>query len=251
MKLFSIHDKFEKYFDKRYKVDTNSLPVSSLTTWELAKEQAKKIKLNPGWSVYFVREEGYVDHVAIAINQEAGLLNLAEAVLLHAAPSPIGIGVGPLTDHLGDKSGLRVATALEYIEDYPKNFYKKIFVGHPPNVLSELIHKAGEIAETIAKSGLIDGKPVVYSFSNIPIVKKYFVSFFDTTKQKPRIERIKKLKKTVAPFYCGQLVADIWKRAGITDLPQMKFLTVNAVTSFTLFDWAKKGQSILDGLSWD
>ncbi len=251
MKLFTIHDKVEKFFDKRLKVDTESLPVNSLSSWEKAREAAKQIKLNPGWSVYFVRDEGYVDHVAIAINQEPGLLNLAEAVLLHAAPSPIGVGVGPLTDIESDKSGLRVCSALEYIEEYPKNFYKKIFVGHPPNALSELIHKAGEIAESIAKSGLIDGKPVVYSFSNIPIVKKYFVSFFDPIKQKPKIERIKKLKKSVAPFYCGELVGEIWKRAGITNLPQMKFLTVKAVTSFTLFNWARKGQSILQGLSWD
>lgn len=251
MKLFTIHDKVEKFFDKKFKVDTNSLPVSSLSSWEKAKEQAKKIKLNPGWSVYFVREEGYVDHVAIAINQEPGLLNLAEAILLHAAPSPIGTGVGPLTDGDRDKSGLRVATALEYIEEYPKNFYKKIFVGHPPNVVGDIIHKAGEIAESIAKSGLVDGKPVVYTFSNIPIVKKYFISFFDPMKQKPKIERIKKLKQAVAPFYCGQLVADIWRRAGITDLPRFKFLTVDSITSFSLFNWAKSGQSILDGLSWE
>jgi hypothetical protein len=251
MKLFTIHDKVEKFFDKKFKVDTSSLPVNTLSSWEIAKEQAKKIKLNPGWSVYFVREEGYVDHVAIAINQEPGLLNLAEAILLHAAPSPIGTGVGTLTDETNDKSGLRIATALEYIEEYPKNFYRKIFVGHPPNIMQEVIHKAGEIAEGIAKSGLIDGKPVVYTFPNIPIVKKYFISFFDPHNQRMKIERIKKLKKAVAPFYCGQLVADIWRRAGITSLPQFKFMTVNSITSFSLFNWAKQGNSILDGLSWD
>lgn len=251
MKLFTIHDKVEKFFDKRFKVNTHALPVSKHTSWEIARKEAKNIKLMPGWSVYFVREEGYVDHVAISINQEAGLHNLAEAVLLHAAPSPIGIGVGPLTDRDSDKSGLRVATALEYIEEYPKKFYKKIFVGHPPKTPIDLVQKAGEIAEKIAKSGLIDGKPVVYTFSNIPFVKKYFVSFFDPHNQKPRIERIKRLKKTVAPFYCGELVGEIWRRAGITGIPEMRFLTIKAITSFTLFSWLKQGQSILNGLSWD
>jgi len=239
------------YFDKRLKVNVNSIPVDRFNSWPEVKIQAKHIAVKPGWSIYFIRDKGYVDHVAIVINQNPKKLNLADAILLHAAPSPIGTGVGPLSNKTGDKSGLRLATALEYIEKYPPVFYKKIFIGHPPDVLSDIVHKAGEIAESIAKSGLIDGKPVVYSFSKIPFIKKYFVSHFDPHNKKPKIEKIRKLNQSVSPFYCGELVGEIWKRAGITDLPHIKFMTIRAVTSFTLFNWAKRGQSILQGLSWD
>jgi hypothetical protein len=47
------------------------------------------------------------------------------------------------------------------------------------------------------------------------------------------------------------LVAQIWQKAGISDLPEVKFLKIRGHSSFTLFKWSKLNNSILGGLSWN
>jgi len=251
MSFVGIHDKIQKFVNKKLKVDTSRLISLVTNSWEKAKKEAKKISLFPGWAVYFIRDEGYVDHIAIVINQENGLLNLSEAILLHAAPSPIGTGVGPLTNKTSDKSGLRIATALEFIELHQPGYYKKIFVGPPPNTENSLLIQAGKIAEDIAKSGLVDGKPVVYSFYNVPLINKFFVYFFDPLNKKVKIQSLKKIKQAFTSFYCGPLVGEIWRRAGITNIPEVGFLKMRGPTSFSLFKWSKNNKTIINGLTWN
>jgi len=116
--------------------------------------------------------------------------------LLNAAPPPIGLGVGPLTNDQSDKSGLRIITAIEYVELYKKGDYKKIFFGPPPTNNYEVIKKAGLIAQEISNSGVIDEQPVVYSFAMIPLIKKFYAINFDPIKSKTRLALLtKKLKK--------------------------------------------------------
>lgn len=57
--------------------------------------------------------------------------------------------------------------------------------------------------------------------------------------------------KTVKTIYCGSLVAQVWLKAGILDLPEVKFLKIRGHSSFTLFKWSQINKSILGGLSWD
>lgn len=252
MSIASIHDKLEAFLNKIQKISFSDLPTVHFLTWNDLKEKAKKIKVEPGWAIYFVREKDYVDHIAIIPHQEEANLNLFDALLLNAAPPPIGLGVGPLTDDRSDKSGLRIITAIEYIELFNKGNYNKIFFGPPPVTDKEVIKKAGLIAKQISDSGIIDDLPVVYSFSMIPLIKKFYAINFDPIKSKTRLAFLtRKLKKTVKAIYCGSLVALIWQKAGIPDLPEVKFLKIRGHSSFTLFKWSKSNNSILGGLSWD
>jgi len=251
MSISSIHDKLEAFLNKIQKISFDDLPIINFPSWDELKEKAKEIKVEPGWAIYFVREKNYVDHIAIIPEQDEVNLNLCDALLLNAAPPPIGLGIGPLTDSKSDKSGLRIITAIEYIELYKKGDYKKIFFGPPPVVDKNTIKKAGLIAKAISDSGTIDNQPVVYSFSMIPLIKKFYAINFDPIKSKTKIAFLtKKLKKTVKAIYCGSLVAQIWQRAGILDLPEVKFLKIRGHSSFTLFKWSKLNNSILGGISW-
>ncbi|MEK7633939.1 MAG: hypothetical protein AAB437_03795 [Patescibacteria group bacterium] len=252
MSLVSIHDQIKKFIIRKLKIITSDVLTIYCQSWNEAKEKAKTISVKPGWAVYFIRKDDYVDHVAIVYEQDHVMLNLYDAVLLNSSPSPMGIGIGPLTNEQFDKSGLRIITACEYIELYKEGYYKKIFVGPPPNASKETINKAGLIAKNIADTGLIDGKPAIYSFFFIPLLKKFYVKSFDPKKLKTKIGVItKKLKHTIKTTYCGSLVADIWKKAGVNNLPEVKVIKIKAITSFVLFDWSKKNNSILGGLSWD
>lgn len=252
MSIASIHDKFEAFLNKIQKVSFDDLTVIHSPTWDELKEKAKNIKVEPGWAVYFVREKNYVDHIAIVPHQDVINLNLFDALLLNAAPPPIGLGIGPLTDNQSDKSGLRILTTIEYVELFKKGSYKKIFFGPPPVNDKEIIKKAGLIAKEISDSGIIDNQPVVYSFSMIPLIKKFYAINFDPIKSKTKLAFLtKKLKKTVKAIYCGSLVAQIWQKAGISNLPEVKFLKIKGHSSFTFFKWAKANNSILGGLSWD
>ncbi|MFA6081147.1 MAG: hypothetical protein WC741_01950 [Patescibacteria group bacterium] len=252
MSIASIHDKFEAFLNKIQKVSFDDLTTIHFPTWDELKEKAKDIKVEPGWAVYFVREKGYVDHVAIIPHQNEINLNLFDALLLNASPPPMGIGVGPLVDDQSDKSGLRIITTIEYIELYKKGWYKKIFFGPPPVDDKEIVKKAGLIAKKISDSGIIDNQPAVYSFSMIPLIKKFYAINFDPLKSKTKIAFLtKKLRRTVKAVYCGSLVAQIWQKAGILNLPEVKFLKIHGHSSFTLFKWAKSNNSILGGLSWD
>lgn len=251
MSIASIHDKLEAFLNRIQKISFSDLPTVHFPTWNDLKEKAKKIKVEPGWAIYFVREKNYVDHIAIIPHQDEANLNLFDALLLNAAPPPIGLGVGPLTDNQSDKSGLRIITAIEYIELFKKGNYNKIFFGPPPVTDKEIIKKAGLIAKEISDSGIIDGQPVVYSFSMIPLIKKFYAINFDPLKSKTKLAFLsRKLKKTVRAIYCGSLVAQIWLKAGILDLPEVKFLKIKGHSSFTLFKWSKLNNSILGGLSW-
>ena len=174
MSIASIHDKFEAFLNKIQKVSFENLTTLYFPTWDELKEKAKEIKVEPGWAVYFVREKDFVDHIAIIPHQDEANLNLLDALLLNASPPPMGLGIGPLTDNLSDKSGLRVITAIEYVELYQKGWYKKIFFGPPPVEDKEIIKKAGLIAKEIYDSGVIDNQPAVYSFSMIPLIKKFY-----------------------------------------------------------------------------
>ena len=251
MSLASIHDKIEKFVNKKQKIITSDVPTINCRSWKEAKEKAKTILVKPGWAVYFIRKEDYIDHVAIIPEQDSVMLNLFNAILLNSTPSPMGLGVGPLTNEQSDKSGLRIITAYEYIELYDPGHYQKILVGPPPNVTDEIINKAGLIAKDIADTGLIDGKPAVYSFFFAPLIKKFYVKSFDPLKFKTKIGVItKKLKHTIKATYCGSLVSDIWKKAGVQNIPEVKILTIKAITSFSLFKWSKSNKSITSGLSW-
>lgn len=251
MSLASIHDKIEKFVNKKQRIITSDISTINCQYWDEAKEKAKNIFVKPGWAVYFIRKEDYIDHVAIVPQQDSVMLNLYDAALLNSAPAPIGLGIGPLTNDKFDKSGLRIITACEYIELYKEGHYNKILVGPPPNVAEEIINKAGLIAKDIVDTGLIDGKPAVYSFFFIPLIKKFYVKSYDPLKLKTKIGVItKKLKHTIKTTYCGSLVSDIWKKAGVQNLPEVKILTVKAITSFTLFKWSKSNKSIITGLSW-
>lgn len=251
MSLATIHDKIEKLLNKHQKITTSDIQTINCQSWEEAKEKAKTVLVKPGWAVYFIRKDDFVDHIAIVPQQDETMLNLFDAILLNSSPSPLGLGIGPLTNELSDKSGLRIITAYEYIELYKHGYYQKILVGPPPNTPDENIKKAGIIAKEIVDTGLIDGKPAVYSFYNIPLLKKFYVKSFDPLKFKTKIGVItKKLKHIINATYCGSLVSDIWKRAGVVDLPEIKVLTIKAVTSFILFKWSKLNQSIITGLSW-
>ena len=252
MSISSIHDKLEAFLNKIQKISFDDLPTINFPSWDELKEKAKNIKVEPGWAIYFVRERNYIDHIAIIPDQDPANLNLFDALLLNAAPPPIGLGIGPLTDNQFDKSGLRIITAVEYIELYKRGDYKKIFFGPPPVGDKELVRKAGMIAKEISDSGLIDNQPAVYSFSMIPLVKKFFAINFDPIKSKTKLALLTRtLKKTVRAIYCGSLVAQIWQMAGILDLPEVKFLKIRGHSSFTLFKWSKLNNSILGGLSWD
>jgi len=46
-------------------------------------------------------------------------------------------------------------------------------------------------------------------------------------------------------------VAQIWQKAGILNLPEVRFLKIRGHSSFTLFKWSKSNKSILGGISWD
>lgn len=252
MSIASIHDKLEAFLNKIQKISFNDLSTIHFSSWDELKEKAKSIRIEPGWAIYFVREKDYIDHIAIVPHQDEFFLNLFDAILLNAAPPPIGLGIGPLTDDKADKSGLRILTAIEYIELYKKGNYKKIFFGPPPVNNKELIKNAGLIAKEISDSGTIDNQPVVYSFSMIPLIKKFYAINFDPIKSKTKLAFLtRKLKKTVKAVYCGSLVAEIWKKAGIVNLPEIKFLKIRGHSSFTLFKWSKINHSILGGLSWD
>jgi len=251
MSIASIHDKLEIFLNRIQKISFDDLPIINFPSWDELKEKAKNIKVEPGWAIYFVREKNYVDHIAIIPHQDEANLNLFDALLLNAAPPPIGLGIGPLTDDKSDKSGLRILTAIEYIELFNKGDYKKIFFGPPPVKDKEIIKKAGFIAKEISDSGIIDNQPVVYSFSMIPLIKKFYAINFDPIKSKTKVAFLtKKLKKTVKAIYCGSLVAQIWQKAGIPDLPEVKFLKIRGHSSFTLFKWAKLNNSIMGGISW-
>ena len=251
MSLASIHDKIEKILNRKQKVTTADVPTTNCQSWDEAKEKAKKILIKPGWAVYFIRKDDFVDHIAIVPQQDEAMLNLYDAILLNSTPSPLGLGIGPLTNELSDKSGLRIITAYEYIELYEHGYYQKILVGPPPNTPDENIKKAGIITKEIVDTGLIDGKPAVYSFYNIPLLKKFYVKSFDPLKFKIKIGVItKKFGHTIKTTYCGSLVAGIWEKAGVVNLPEVKILTVKAITSFILFNWSKSNKSIAAGLSW-
>jgi hypothetical protein len=252
MSIASIHDRLEKLLNKLQKISFEDLNTIHFPSWDQLKENAKKIKVKPGWAIYFVREKDFVDHVAIIPHQDEANLNLFDALLLNAAPPPLGLGIGPLSDGVSDKSGLRIITAIEYIELYKQGDYKKIFFGPPPVKDKSLIEKAGLIAKEISDTGTIDNQSVVYSFSMIPLIKKFYAINFDPIKSKTRLAFLtKKLRKTVKAIYCGSLVAQIWQKAGIVSLPEVKFLKIKGHTSFSLFKWAKSNNSILGGLSWD
>lgn len=249
----NILDEAERIMNKKRKVQTDDVPTIHASTWEQAKETAKNIFLNPGWAVYYVRTEGFIDHVSIVPDYENGKpLNLYEAKLLHATSPPIGQGVGPLTNDFFDQSGTRICNAFEFIEEYKGfNSYKKLFFGPPPAAVNDLVKKAGQIAKQIVDTGLIDDKPIVFSFGMLPVIKKFFVSYYDLIKKEAKIMPIKKLHRFVTPLYCGELVGEIWKRAGIEDIPVIKFLKIQGTSSFTLFNWSKQHNTILEGLSWD
>lgn len=252
MSLATIHDKIEKIVNKKQRITTSDIPTINCLSWDEAKEKAKSILVKPGWAVYFIRKEDYIDHVAIVPEQDSVMLNLYDAILLNSTPSPMGLGIGPLTNEISDRSGLRIITACEYIELHKEGYYKKILVGPPPNTSEEIINQAGLIAKNIADTGLIDGKPAVYSFFFIPLLKKFYVKSFDPIKLKTKIGIItKKLRQTIKTTYCGSLVSDIWKKAGIKNLPEIKIFSIKAITSFVLFNWSKLNKSIVDGLSWD
>lgn len=252
MSIASIHGKIEKFLNKIQKISFDDLTIIHFSSWNELKEKAKSIKVKPGWAIYFVREKNYVDHIAIVPHQKKSSLNLFNALLLNASPPPMGQGIGPLTDNKSDKSGLRTITAIEYIELYKKGDYKKIFFGPPPIKNKEMINKAGLIAKEISDSGMIDNQPLVYSFPKIPLIKKFYAINFDPIKSKTKLSFFtKKLKKTVGAIYCGSLVAQIWQKAGILDLPEVRFLKIRGHSSFTLFKWSKSKNSILGGLSWD
>jgi len=252
MSISSIHDKLEAFLNKIQKIAFDGLDTVHFPSWDELKEKAKNIKVEPGWAVYFVREKDYVDHIAIIPHQDEANLNLLDALLLNAAPPPIGLGIGPLTDNQSDKSGLRIITAIEYIELYKRGYYKKIFFGPPPVNDVEIIKKAGMIAKEISDSGVINNQPVVYSFSMIPLIKKFYAINFDPVKSKTKLAFLnKKLKKTVKAIYCGSLVAQIWEKAGIIDLPIVKFLKIKGHSSFSLFKWSIENNSIMGGISWD
>lgn len=252
MSIASIHSKIEEFLNKIQKISFDNLPIIHFSSWEELKKKAKNIKVEPGWAIYFVRKRDYVDHIAIIPSQNEVNLNLFDALLLNAAPPPIGLGIGPLTNNKSDKSGLRIITAIEYIELYRKGDYKKIFFGPPPVNNKETIKKAGLIAKKISDSGTIDNQPAVYSFSMIPLIKKFYAINFDPIKSKTKLAFLtRKLKKIVKAIYCGSLVAQIWQKAGILDLPEVKFLKIRGHSSFTLFKWSKSNNSILGGISWD
>lgn len=251
MSIVSIHDQIIKLLNQKLKITTSNIPTIYCQSWNEAKEKAKTIPVKPGWAVYFIRKDDYVDHIAIVPDQDKTMLNLYDAILLNSIPSPLGVGVGPLTNNMSDRSGLRIITACEYIEFYEPGYHQKIFVGPPPDISEKKIKNAGIIAKEIANTGLIDGKPAVYSFNNIPLIKKFYVKSFDPIKSKTKFALISRLKKTVKAIYCGSLVAQIWKKAGILDLPEVKFLKIRGHSSFSLFKWSKSNNSILGGLSWD
>ena len=247
-----MHDKLEAFLNKIQKISFDDLDTVHFSSWDDLKEKAKNIKVEPGWAIYFVREKNFIDHIAIIPHQDETNLNLFDALLLNAAPPPMGLGVGPLTDIQSDKSGLRIITTIEYIELFNKGDYKKIFFGPPPANDKEIIKKAGLIAKEIGDSGTIDNQPVVYSFSAIPLIKKFYAINFDPIKSKTKLAFLtKKLKKTVKTIYCGSLVAQIWEKAGILNLPEVNFLKIRGYSSFSLFNWSKLNNSILGGLSWD
>jgi hypothetical protein len=252
MNLASMHDKLEIFLNKILKVSLKELETLHFPSWDELKEKAKSIKVEPGWAIYFVREKDYIDHIAIIPHQQEINLNLFDALLLNAAPPPNGLGIGPLTNDKSDTSGLRIITAIEYIELFNKGDYKKIFFGPPPVNDKEIIRKAGLIAKEISDSGIIDGYPAVFSFSMIPIIKKFYTSYGDPIKNKAKLSFFsKKLKKSVKAIYCGSLVARIWQKAGISGLPEVRFLRIRGYSSFTLFKWSQTNKSILGGLSWD
>ncbi len=252
MSLGSIKDKFEAFLNKVHRISLDDLNITHFLSWNELKTKAKSIKVEPGWAIYFVREKNYIDHIAIIPHQDEINLNLFDALLLHAAPPPVGLGIGPLTNDTFDKSGLRIITAIEYIELFKSGDYSKIFFGPPPTDNKEKIINAGKIAKQISDTGTIDNYPAVFSFPTIPLIKKFYTIYADPIKSKAKLAFFsKKLKKDIKAIYCGSLVAQIWQKAGIQNLPEIKFLKIRGYTSFALFKWSKANNSILGGISWN
>lgn len=251
MGIGAIKDKVESLLNKIYKISLNDLNVTHFPSWDELKIKAKQIKVEPGWAIYFVREKDYIDHIAIIPHQDQVNLNLFDALLLHAAPPPVGLGVGPLVNEAADKSGLRIITAIEYIELFSVGEYSKIFFGPPPKANKTKTVSAGLIAKEISDTGLIDGSPAVFSMPTIPLVKKFYTISADPIKNKAKLAYFsKKLRKTIKAIYCGSLVAEVWKKAGITDIPETVFFKIRGYTSMLLFKWSKENKSITGGLSW-
>ena len=248
----SILDRMEAIMNKKYKMDYNSIPQKNFSSWDEAKKNAKKIMIKPGWAVYYVRSEGYIDHISIVPKVEESNLNLLETPLLHATVPPIGLGVGPLTNDFFDRSGTRLCSAFEFMESYKDTqAYKKVFFGPPPTLNESYIDKAGRIAQQIANTGLVDGKPVVFSFGMLPILNKFYVSFFNADTDKAKIRPIKKLHQSVIPLYCGGLVGKIYEEAGIKNVPQVEFMKIKGPSSLSIFKWCLGSGTILPGLSWN
>jgi len=246
----NILDKIEKIMNKKFQVAVKDLSALALKSWEEAKKSAQTIILKPGWAVFFARKEGFIDHIAIVPGFPTQKLNLAKTPLLHATAPPIGKGIGPLTSTHYDQSGLRLSTAFDFIEEYQDHYsYEKLFFGPPPVDNLKKINRAGEIARQIAKTGLLDGQPVVFSFGMVPIIKNFFVSFYNEVNHKATITPIKKIHKTVKPLYCGGLVGEIWKKAGIKNIPQVRVFNYRGYSSFSLFKWCHE-QIGVKGISW-
>jgi len=233
----------------------SKLKILQAINFNEAAANFAKIKVFPGWSVYFWnRKLKYIDHIAIVPQQRQENLNLYRAKLIHGTPPPIGKAYGPFASPI-DYSGIRIASVMDYLSLNP-NIYSRIIVGFPSSATKSQIVKASKIAKEAGGSGLLLNKPALYSFQ---ILNKFlFVGWFDYKNHnsvkllipyfiaRKRLGSMWKHRFT----YCGDLVGQIYHTAGIKNLPKAKILFFSGYRSSTFYEWARKNNTLTQAIIW-
>ncbi len=245
-----------KIFDKitgltrhpKYNQLSNKVKSIQLEESSQLESEFKKIKLTPGQSIFFWHKKvNYVDHIAIVPSQDKRKLNLLEAKLIHGTPPPIGG-----KDYF---SGIRLGTALEFIGN-TELVYSRVIIGTPHTASSKELQHAGDLAKEMGRTKKIDNKIVVYSF---PIINRlFYVKWFDFNSHLKVKIGIPYLiaKRETGKFngwlstYCGDLVGQVYQRAGIKRLPKIKFLDRKHYRSSTFYEWMKRNHSLNKIVMW-
>jgi len=221
-------------------------------TFDKTCQEFSKIKLSPGWAVFFWNAKtDHVDHIAIVPKQKN--LNLLQAKLIHGAPPPLGKAYGPLSSPI-DYSGVRIASVIDFLKPNP-HAYSKIIIGPPPALKRQIII-AGKIAKEVGNSGLLFKKPAFFS---LPTLNKFiFVKWADYKNHssvKLSIPHFasKKIQGNIWNWkttYCGDLVGKIYQTAGITNLPKAKILLFSGYRSLTFYEWFRENRTLKEAIIW-
>lgn len=257
MNIVSIYDKLMFWIRSVEYRDTppKGMVVINVADFEAAVEEFKKIRLEPGWAVYFwQRKVQVVDHIAIVPEQDKKKLNLYNAELLHGTPPPIGKSYGPLAKGK-DYSGIRLCTLHEFTRENPTH-YSRIAVGPPPGISDKQLKRAGEIARKVGDTGLLLDKPAFYSLNLInPFLFIKSINYKTYSKVKFGIPWLVAKKQLGSfrmwrPIYCGALVGNIWKLGGVKYVPKAKVLCFSGYQSSAFYKYAREKGSLRYLVTW-